>query len=394
MQVVHHFGHLVGGTLLVAGTSIGLGMLALPVATAGGGFFPSLAIYFACWLFMLCTGLLVLEATLWMPKDTNLITMAYRLLGPGGRIFCWALYLFLFTCLMVAHVAGGGTVIHQITGSAVPAWLGMIIYTFLLAVVVYLGTLWVDRLNVLLMGGVILTYLVFVGASASHVNVSLLTHVSWSKAWVALPVVFTAFGYQSLIPTLVNYMQRDLRKIRIALIIGTVTPLVIYVIWQFLILGIIPLEGPQGLAAAFQKGQNAVTPLGYYLQNDSILKVGEAFAFFVLTTSFLGISIAYVDFLADGLKVEKKGLKKVGLCALIFSVPTLIALINPTIFLTALNYAGGYGVALLLGAMPVAMVWAGRYYKGHSLLHQQLPGGKIVLSILMAFVIFELIMQF
>jgi tyrosine-specific transport protein len=55
MQIVHTFGHLVGGTLLVAGTSIGVGMLALPVATAAGGFLPSLMIYFLCWFFMLCT---------------------------------------------------------------------------------------------------------------------------------------------------------------------------------------------------------------------------------------------------------------------------------------------------------------------------------------------------
>ncbi|HKZ00308.1 MAG TPA: aromatic amino acid transport family protein, partial [Rhabdochlamydiaceae bacterium] len=62
MQIVHTFGHLLGGILLVAGTSIGVGMLALPVATAAGGFVPSLLIYLICWIFMMCTGLLILEA--------------------------------------------------------------------------------------------------------------------------------------------------------------------------------------------------------------------------------------------------------------------------------------------------------------------------------------------
>ena len=40
MHIVHTFGHLVGGTLLVAGTSIGVGMLALPVATASRRIYP------------------------------------------------------------------------------------------------------------------------------------------------------------------------------------------------------------------------------------------------------------------------------------------------------------------------------------------------------------------
>ena len=39
---------IVGGTLLVAGTSIGAGMLALPVVTALGGFFPAFFIYLLC----------------------------------------------------------------------------------------------------------------------------------------------------------------------------------------------------------------------------------------------------------------------------------------------------------------------------------------------------------
>ena len=33
MRILHSMGHVLGGTLLIAGTTIGVGMLALPVAT-------------------------------------------------------------------------------------------------------------------------------------------------------------------------------------------------------------------------------------------------------------------------------------------------------------------------------------------------------------------------
>jgi len=172
----------------------------------------------------------------------------------------------------------------------------------------------------------------------------------------------------------------------LAIILGTSIPFLMYVVWEMIILGIIPLEGPTGLTAALKAGQNAVNPLGVHLNNPTLLAIGQIFAFFAMTTSFVGISIAFVDFLADGLKVQKKGVKKLGLCALIFLIPMFIAILDPKIFFLALNYAGGLGVALLLGAIPILMVWAGRYYQGHSLLHQQLPGGKILLSTLMVFV--------
>jgi len=390
MHIVRTFGHLVGGTLLVAGTSIGVGMLALPVATASGGFIPSILVYLLCWLFMLGTGLLILEACIWMPKDANLITLSSRLLGKWGKGLCWVLYLFLFSCLMIAHIAGGGGVVSDLSGGMLPSWLGTFIYVLIFSPIVYFGAIWVDRLNLLLMGGIIITYFLFVTSSIHYVNPSLLARMDWTNIWGALPIVFTAFGFQSLIPTLFNYMNRNVSKVRLALICGTTIPLVIYVIWEFLILGIIPLEGPNGLAAALQKGESAVNPLGSYIHNPGLLTIGRAFAFFAMTTSYLGISIAFVDFLLDGLKLTKRGTPKLIICVLIFLIPTVITVVDPHLFLKALDIAGGIGVALLLGAMPVLMVWAGRYYEGHSLVHQQIRGGKITLSLMLLFVIFEL----
>ncbi len=391
MHIVRTFGHLVGGTLLVAGTSIGVGMLALPIATAEGGFIPSLFLYLVCWLFMLSTGLLILEACIWMPKGANLITLTARLLGKWGKVSCWVLYLFLFSCLMIAHIAGGGGVVSDLSGGALPTWLGTLIYVLIFSPIVYFGALWVDRFNLGLMAGILITYCIFVFSTLSYVNPSLLARMDFTKVWWALPVVFTAFGYQSLIPTLFNYMNRNVSKVRLALILGTTLPLLIYLIWEFLILGIVPFQGPGGLQQALAQGQSAVNPLGHYIRNPTLLMVGQIFAFFAMTTSYLGISIAFVDFLLDGLKVSRKGSSKALICAAIFGIPLIITLINPHLFIIALSIAGGIGVALLLGAMPILMVWAGRYYQGHSLLHQQLPGGKITLSIMMAFVVFELL---
>jgi tyrosine-specific transport protein len=390
MQISKSFGHLFGGTLLVTGTSLGVGMLALPVATAEGGFFPSLLIYFVCWLFMLGTGLLILEACIWMPKDANLITLSHHLLGRTGKFLCWVLYLFLFFSLMVAHLAGGGSVLKELVADAFSPGSSILIYLILFSPIVYLGTRWVDRINLLLMAGAILTYLLFVGTSLQHVQTKLLLPMNWTKAWTALPIVFTAFGYQSLIPTLMTYMNREVKKVRLAIILGTSIPFLIYVIWELLILGIVPLEGAGGLKEALAKGQNAVYPLKEFVQNPSLITVGRGFAFFVLTTSYMGIAIAFVDFLADGLKVPSRGWHKLGLCGIVFILPTLIALIDPSIFLQALNYAGGIGVALLLGALPILMVWNGRYKQGQSLRTKQLPGGKGVLSVMLLFILVEL----
>lgn len=393
MQIFHSCGHVLGGTLLIAGTTIGVGMLALPVATGPGGFIPAVSIYLLCWLFMLCTGLLLLEVCVWMPKDSNLISMANKFLGPVGKSICWIVYLFLFLTVMIAHVAGGGGVLHEITGGVIPEWLAMILYVVAFSPIVYLGAHSVDRLNLCLITGVAITYLLFIGVSYTHVNVDLLKHQNWSKAWLALPVLFTAFTYQVIIPTLMNYMERNVKKVRLAIVLGTSIPLIVYLVWEFLILGIVPAEGVGSLAAAGKVGANAVAPLKQFVNNPHLFSIGKAFAFFTLTTSYVALSLAFIDFLADGLKVKKKGIKKVGLCLAVFVPPTIIALAYPDIFLITLGYAGGISCAILFGLFPPLMVWVGRYVKREPKQTQQLLGGRALLSLLILFVVFELAIE-
>jgi tyrosine-specific transport protein len=389
MHIFHSLGHVLGGTLLIAGTMIGVGMLALPVATGEGGFIPAAVIYILCWLFMLCTGLLLLEVCAWMPKDSNLITMAHRLLGPVGKDICWVVYLFLFVTVMIAHVVGGGSVLSEITGGNVPTWLSMIIYVVIFSPVVYLGTKWVDRLNMTLMLGVAASYFLFIAVSYKQVDVHLLARSNWSKAWLALPVLFTAFTFQVIIPTLMTYMQRDVKKVRLSIILGTSIPLIIYLIWEFLILGIVPAEGPGGLMEAAKNGWNAVMPLKELIGSPIVFAIGKSFAFFTMTTSYIALALAYLDFLADGLKVQKKGLKKVLLCLAVFVPPTLVALTYPHIFITALSYAGGFSCAILFGLFPPVMVWVGRYIKKYER-KPLISGGKPFLAILILFVLVEL----
>ena len=389
MHLFKSKGSVFGGTLLIMATTVGVGMLALPIATGAGGFLPAIVIYFLCWLFMLCTGFLLLEVCLWLPKDANLISMAHKLLGPVGKAVCWGLYLFLFITVMIAHVTGGAEIFQAILG--IPSHIASAcLYVLLFAPVVYLGTVSVNRLNTILFSGVILTYLLFIGFSYEHVNFSMLYRMDWPKAVLAFPIVFTAFTYQVIIPTLTTYMESNVKKIRLSILLGTTIPLVIYLVWETLILSILP---EQQLAAALELGQNAVQPLFATTGKSLLFQVGKAFAFFTLTTSYIALALAFLDFLADGLKMHKKGWRKLFLCGLVFIPPTLISITYPHLFLTALSYAGGYSCAILFGLFPPLMVWVGRYHRHHISHKRQLFGEKWMLALLMCVVIGELVIQ-
>lgn len=385
-----HHKNLLSGILLVAGTSIGGGMLALPVLTSLGGFLPSLAIYFLCWLFMASTGLLFLEITGWMKKDANIVTMAEKTLGFWGKFSAWGLYLFLFYCLNLAYIVGCGDLFSSLAPNYIPEWMGPFLFVLIFAPFVYAGTRISGRLVVFLMGGLGFCYLGFVVLGLPFVNVELLKHRNWSLSLLALPISFTAFAYQGIIPTLVNYMDHDIKKTRRAILIGSFLPLILYIIWQGLILGIIPVSGPDGLEEALKNGDNAVAPLKNFIQSPWVYTFGQFFAFFALVTSFFGVTLGLKDFLADGLNIHKDAKGKGILCFLIFAPPLLIAHFYPHVFLKALDLAGGFGCALLLGLLPILMVWTGRYRLNLQSQEFRFPGGKISLSLLIIFVLFEL----
>lgn len=386
--------HKIKGALLIAGTSIGGGVLALPILTGVAGFFPSLLIYLLCWMFMASTGLLFLEISLWMGKDANIITMAEKTLGLPGKIAAWGLYLFLFYCLTLAYIVGTGDLFVQAFSSiaTLQPWQGQLLFLAIFGPFVYAGAKLVGHFNVFLMVGLGVSYLAFVVLGAPHIDTKLLLRSDVSYLWLALPITFTAFAYQGTVPTLISYLDRDVKAIRWAILVGSFIPFIAYVIWQALILGIVPLEGPGSIMETLDAGQNAVYPLRSALNTTTVYMVGQYFAFFALVTSFFGVTLGLLDFLADGLNVKKDMWGKILLCALIFVPPYLFALYHPHVFLMALDYAGGFGTSLLLGLLPVLMVWRGRYHLGMRGPYQ-MEGGRPLLMVLMAFVFIEVACQ-
>lgn len=368
-------------------------MLALPVATGLAGFYPSLVLLVFYWIYMTYTAFLMLEANLWMEPNTNLITMAKRTLGQGGELVSWIVYLFLLYTLTAAYLAGGGPIftdfLNHLTGWQIPSWTGPIPLLAIFGIFVYRGTRSVDYINRLLMIGLVISYFLMVIFLTPHVKHELLTHVDLKYILLPVSVVATSFGYHIIIPTLTTYLNRNVNQIKTVILTGSLIPLIVYIIWEILALGIIPLEGKHGLFSGSLEGRNGANLLASILNNTTLSSIAHAFSFFAIITSFLGVSLSLSDFLSDGLKNHGLSSGRGLICLLTFLPPLAFVWSNPRAFFDALEYAGAFGVVILLGFLPALMVWKGRYGSYKSDEHQQFlstfktPGGKIALVIIM-----------
>lgn len=389
-------GSLLGAILLVAGCCIGAGMLGLPVLSALTGFVPSVVLFFLSWLFMTCTGFLLLEVNLWFKEDVSIITMADRSLGFVGKLVGWAGFLFLFYTLMVAYISGTGVLIadfyQEFTGLSMPAWIGSVLVCMLFGAMVYFGTVAVDWFNRVFMAGLIVSYALLIYLGSAHVHREYHAFQDWSAAYLVIPAMIISFGYHNLIPTLTTYLQGDIKRLRWTILIGSAIPLVIYLIWEWLILGLVPVEGEGGFRQALGQGDMVTRALRSAVGRSWVVDLAHYFAFFAIVTSFLGVSLSFVDFLSDGLHIKKTPLGKLGLCVLVIALPLVFALLYPKVFLMALSYAGSFGAVSLFGLLPAAMVWSGRYRKKIDA-PRLLPGGKAALILIIAIALAVMALQ-
>ena len=377
-------GSVLGGALLIAGSCIGAGMLGLPVLLGISGFLPSIILLLIAFTFMTYTGLLLIEINGWFYERVNIISMTEKSFGTFGRFSSWILYLFLFYSLLVAYTVSSGQIISSFFPFEISKNLLMIIFVIFFSIIIYFGTKPVDLLNRLLMIGLIITYLGMIFLGLPKIKSSLLLHVNFKYFLLPIPVLITSFGFHNMIPSLTTYMKGDLKRTKYSILIGSFIALAIYLFWIIFVIGVVPVDGKYGLMNAFIEGNEATFPLKNILKSSLVIKFSSWFAFFAIVTSYIAQGLGLTHFIADGIKVKPNYKNNIYLVLLAILPPTIFAFLFPSIFFSALGFAGAYCAVILFGIYPALMAYKGRYINKESSSYH-VKGGKISLILVLAF---------
>ena len=349
------------GVSLVAGTAVGAGMLALPVSAANIGFWPAIIGMVVVWFVMYQSALIMLEVNLAFAPGANIVSMASQTLGPAGKWFAWTVYLLLLYVLTMAYLSGLTDML--VDTSLLTVWgLSRLAHVVLIAVifgaVLYAGVDLVNRLNRVMMLSLLVS---FVGVLCYFTPTLLLAKnsafIQLSGAAVALPIFVTAFGFHIVIPSLRSLLDSDAVMLHRVLFWGSLTPLVIYLVWQCCVFSVVPIAGSGGLLMLWQQGSAArvTSVLSETIHSAWFTSWLHVFTICIITTSFLGVALSLFDFLQDGLQLNTG--KKQRLYVLIFALgpPMVLVMLNIQAFFHILSYASVF-VLLLLCVLPVLML--------------------------------------
>lgn len=332
-----------GGSCIIAGVCVGAGMLALPSAGAGAWTWWSSAALILTMVCMTLSGLLLLQVYKAYEMRASFNTVTRDVLGPVANIVNNVAVYFVGGILLYAYISTLGDIFGGMLGADTKLF-------SVLACVLFGGIVWhstraVDRVSVLLIIFMVLSFIFAVGGLAFNIQWDVLSDANSRLPEYApyalgmLPVALASFGYHHSVTTMRAYYREE-KKAGRAIMGGMVIALLIYLLWIFSVFGNLPRHDFAPVIAADGKVDVLLQSLGQVIEFDSVKRTMDAFALAAILSSFIGVGLGVFDFLADffGFADDRAGRTKTW--AVTFVPPLVFSLLAPFGFVKAIGYAG------------------------------------------------------
>ena len=373
----------VGSTLLVAGTMIGAGMLAMPLTSAGIGFGFTLVLLLGLWALLTFSALLFVELYQTAESDAGIGTLAEQYFGKAGRILATAVLIIFLYALIAAYVSGGGSLLKDLLPESFGDKVSILLFTVIFGSFIVIGTHSVDKINRVLFFVMLAAFAVVLSLMLPEIKFDNLMATPIDNALIisASPVFFTAFGFHGSIPSLNKYLDGNVKALRISILAGSAITLCAYILWQMSTHGLLTQNEFLQILKEDATLNGLVKATLAITGSNMIAGAVKLFSTLALVTSFLGVGLGLLECIEDLLKRSFNiSAGRISLGLMTFIPPLVFALFYPEGFILALGYAGQM-FAFYAVVLPVSLVWKAR--RTHTNLPYKVWGGNLTLIIVL-----------
>lgn len=373
----------IGAAFFVLTFCTGTSFFTLPFTVSHAGFWPSVVAVIISWLFLLLTGLYYLEATLTLPPGSNVYSISRRYSGPKTVLFNVTMFIAVNYGYLIIFFGFGIPLSTQLLSLFNVPWPQLASYLFfalILGISVSVSTrvaIMVNFLLVLLMG--LVFYLCFRDGLLAF-NTEALSHFTAAYFFVVLPSLLNSLYFQTMIPTLAQFLKYDLKKVKRSIIAGLSLSCLLFIAWLSLVISSTALGSLGDL--------NWLAPETIsFFKISTVERIGRWLPYLLLimlTANALATGTVLVDFFSDLMKIPMerlRGYKRFLMTQCIFIPPLLCTLIPTQIILKIMLYITDVGGLYLSVILPILWIWFLRYsYQVKAV--QLVPGGEPVLTTL------------
>ena len=373
----------VGSTLLVAGTMIGAGMLAMPLTSAGIGFGFTLVLLLGLWALLTFSALLFVELYQTAESDAGIGTLSEQYFGKAGRIIATAVLIIFLYALIAAYISGGGSLLKDLLPESFGGKVSILLFTVIFGSFIVIGTHSVDKINRVLFFVMLAAFAVVLSLMLPEIKFDNLMATPIDNALIisASPVFFTAFGFHGSIPSLNKYLDGNVKALRISILAGLAITLCVYILWQMSTHGLLTQNEFLQILKEDATLNGLVKATLAITGSNMIAGAVKLFSTLALVTSFLGVGLGLLECIEDLLKRSFNiSAGRISLGLMTFIPPLVFALFYPEGFILALGYAGQM-FAFYAVVLPVSLVWKAR--RTHTNLPYKVWGGNLTLIIVL-----------
>jgi len=344
--------------LLVTGTAVGGGCMALPYFTSAGGFLPALAMLALSYALLLGSALVLVEPTIrvWEDRPGKAVSMSSVVetyLGPRVGLAAGVTFWTLINCTLVSQLAKCGELVAAAVGGGAAA--ATVVWVSRLGSVVAAATLsaaalsrGAGRINAVATAGLFGGFATACVVGAPGVNPALLLTSNLAAAAPALPAIMQTMTYAEAIPTVVDMCRGSRAKTRRVLALGSLGPALMYALWLAVTLG------RDSLAKCAAAGGDLA---GKILADGGALGLATAtIAACASASTLIGCYLALSRFNADAFDTNLSA-RNVKLVALTVLPSLLVSMKGPELYYLMIKFAGTVPVAFLWGVLPPLVCW-------------------------------------
>lgn len=360
----------IGAILLVAGTCIGSGMIALPMVLAKLGLIPSILLMMIIWFIMYYSSLVNLELNLQAGRGLSLGALGSYFSGRIAELIGGVSLKILSYSLLAVFIYGGSSILQELIASkiAIEYSFGTIAtwYSVISMALLLLPIKVIDYFNRFLFVTLLVVVVILLAGLVITINWAELPlfseQYSHSSVWAALiPVVFTSFGFQVIFHTLTNYCQMNVKMLKQAFLWGSLIPAVVYIVWTCSILSVVYQDNLQ-FYLQMEAGKAEVGELIQVLSRIAKWKTVQVIVWWIsllaIATSVLGVGLGLCDSIKGILSKKIPSTNIRGIFASVMTIlpAYLIVMYVPNAFITVLGFAGMI-LAVIAVLLPVYLFW-------------------------------------
>ena len=332
-----------GGACIIASVCVGAGMLGLPSAGAGAWTsWSSLAIILTM-IIMTVSGWMLLEAFKPYELTASFNSVTKDLLGHKINIFNNLTVYFVGGILLYAYITSSGLILSGLLG--INSQFASVLFVLVFSCFVWHSTRAVDRISVVLIAFMVLSFVFGVSGLAANIDATRLFHSLTEElgqapyALAMLPVALTSFGYHHSVASMRAYYGEE-QKAKQAILGGTLIALALYLLWLLSIFGNLPRSA---FGPVIAKGGDVDVLLGALASVIESKRVSNAinlFSMAAILSSFIGVGLGVFDYLADLFKFDNSRQGRAKSWGVTFLPPLVFSLLFPFGFVVAIGYAG------------------------------------------------------